>query len=65
MKQQEGCADSRRALSRRFRVISDSYRLRFLSSFRTNSGMNTLLNNGSEVAMLLTDLLSGVPVGVE
>ena len=30
-----------------------------------NSPSNTLLNNDSEVAMLLAELLSGVPVGIE
>ena len=64
-KQQEGCGDFRMALSRQFRVLSDSYRLHFASSFKTNSRMNTLLNNDCKVAMLLADLRNVVPVGVE
>ena len=39
-KQQKGCADSRRALTRRFHTISDSYRLRFVSSFKTERFLN-------------------------
>ena len=36
-----------------------------MSPFKSNSLTNILLNNDSEVAMLLADLLSGVAVGVE
>ena len=36
-----------------------------MSSFKTNSRKNTLLNNDCEVAMLLADLCNVVFVGVE
>ena len=39
-KQQKGCTASKRALTRQFHVISDSYRLRFVSSFKTERFSN-------------------------
>ena len=64
LQQQKGCADSRRAQSRRFRTISGRYRLR-LCHFLRAILEQTLLNKHSEVAMLLADLLSVISVGVE